>query len=87
METTTETLELVSTDDLIKELSNRHKELIVIRERRKCPGVVNVFVKTPFGEKGRRDKGFDLVEATQMLQAAHWQLIYDYLDVSCEGEQ
>lgn len=79
-------LELISTSDLIKELSARHSELIVIRERKKGVCEDNVFVKTAFGKKGRKDKGFDLVEATQMLHAAHWQLIHDYLD-DIDGNQ
>lgn len=74
------TLDLISTSDLIEELANRHSELIVIREYKKKVNRDNVFVKTGFGKKGRRDKGFDLIEATQMLHAAHWQLIYNYLD-------
>lgn len=73
-------VELVSTDDLIKELANRHTELIVIREHKKKKNEDNVFVKTGFGEKGRQEKGFDLVAATTMLHAAHYQLIHDYLD-------
>ncbi len=73
-------LELVSTNDLIEELANRHSELIVIREHKKGVKEDNVFVKTGFGKKGRKDKGFDLIEATQMLHAALWQLIHDYLD-------
>lgn len=44
-------LDLISTDDLIEELADRHKE-----------------------------KGFDLVAATEMLHATHWKLIHDYLD-------
>ena len=74
-------LELVSTKDLIKELADRHKELIVIRESKKASNKDDVFVKTGFGDKGRVDKGFDLVEATLMLQAAHRQLVFDYLEV------
>ncbi len=73
-------LDLISTSDLIEELANRHSELIVIREYKKRINEDNVFVKTGFGKKGRKDKGFDLIEATQMLHAAHWQLIHDYLD-------
>ena len=73
-------LDLVSTSDLIHELSNRHSELIVLREHKREVDSINVFVKTPFGVKGRPDKGFDLVEATDILQAAHKQLVYDYLD-------
>ena len=44
-------LDLVSTDDLIKELAGRHKELIVIREHKKRVHQDNVFVKTGFGKK------------------------------------
>ena len=73
-------LELVSTADLIHELAGRHRELIVIRENMKGVDEDNVYVKTLFGKKGRKDKGFDLVEATGMLHAAHWQLVHDYLD-------
>ena len=73
-------LELVSTDDLIEELSVRHSELIILREYKKKVHEIKVFVKTGFGCKGRKDRGFDLVEATEILHAAHWQLIHDYLD-------
>ena len=73
-------LVLVSTDDLIEELSNRHTELIVIREHKKRQNEDKVFVKTEFGKKARGDKGFDLISATEMIHATHWQLIYEYLD-------
>ena len=73
-------LELVSTDDLIHELADRHKELIVIRERKKGVNEDNVFVKTGFGKKGQPEKGFDLMVAIEMLHATHWQLVHDYLD-------
>lgn len=73
-------LELVSTDDLIKELANRHSELIVICERKKTENEDNVFVKTGFGCKGNVNKGFDLIAATSMLQATQYRLTYDYLD-------
>lgn len=73
-------LNLISTADLIEELASRHKELIVIREHKKQIDTDNIFVKTAFGVKGRTDKGFDLIEATQMLNAAHRQLTHDYLD-------
>lgn len=73
-------LELISTSDLIRELADRHKELIVLREHKKGVNEVNVFVKTGFGCKGRKDKGFDLVEATEIMHAAQWQLVHDYLD-------
>ena len=77
-------LELVSSSDLIEELSNRHDEIIVIREYKRKTETDKVFVKTSFGKKGRKEKGFDLIEATSMLHAAHWQLIYDYLDEVAE---
>ena len=73
-------LELVPTDDLIHELAHRHKELIVIRERKKRVNEDNVFVKTGFGKKGQTEKGFDLIVATEMLHATHWQLVHDYLN-------
>lgn len=73
-------LELISTSDLINELASRHKELIVLREHKRGVNSINVFVKTGFGKKGRKELGFDLVEATSMLHAAHWQLVNDYLD-------
>lgn len=73
-------LDLISTDDLIKELASRHAEIIVIREYKKGVNEDKVFVKTGFGNKGRKDKGFDLVSATEMLHATHWKLIHDYLD-------
>ena len=72
-------IELISTDELITELSNRHKELIVIREHKKIKDSDNIFVKTPFGELGKKNKGFDLVVATEMLQAALRQLTIDFL--------
>lgn len=74
-------LDLVPTDDLIHELADRHREIIIVREyNRKKVNVDKIFVKTCFGKKGREDKGFDLVRATQMLHAAQWELIHDYLD-------
>ena len=79
-------LDLVSTKDLIQELSVRHKEIIVIREYKKGVNEDSVFVKTNFGKKARKDKGFDLVLATEMLHATHWKLIHDYLDDVATGE-
>ncbi len=73
-------LELISTSDLIEELADRHSEIIVIRERKKSYKEDKVYVKTGFGKKGRKDKGFDLIVATEMLHATHWQLIYNYLN-------
>lgn len=72
-------LEFVSTDDLIAELSNRHAELIVIREHKKVADEDMVFVKTPFGKLGKPDKGFDLVVATGMMAAAQNQMVIDFL--------
>ncbi len=72
-------LDLISTDALIDELAGRHRELIVIRDHQKTINQNDVFVKTPFGKFGKKDKGFDLIVATEMLGAAHSQLIMDYL--------
>lgn len=72
-------LEFVSTDDLIKEVASRHSEIIVIRNRQKESFVDEIYVKTQRGPLSREDKNFDLVEAAQMLQAAHVQLTYDFL--------
>lgn len=73
-------LDLVLTDDLISELSNRHTELIVIRNKEKSKNADTVFVKTPFGPLARREKGFDLVEAIEMLDATQKQLVIEYLE-------
>lgn len=73
-------LELVKTDDLIMEISNRHTELIVIRDHQKKSGADKVFIKTPFGDLANRDMGYDLVHATDMLQAAHRELLIGYLE-------
>ena len=73
-------LELISTDDLITELSNRHKELIVIRNTEKAKDTDTIFVKTPFGPLAKKEKGFDLIEAVEMLDTTHKQLIIEYLE-------
>ena len=72
-------LDLVSTDALIQELSNRHKELIVIREHKKILDSDNVFVKTPFSSAANKEKGFDLLHATEMLNATQFQLAMEYV--------
>ncbi|KKN54248.1 hypothetical protein LCGC14_0594300 [marine sediment metagenome] len=73
-------LEFISTDELIGELSSRHTELIVIRNKEKSKGANKVFVKTPFGPLAKRKKGFDLVEAIEMLDATQKQLVIEYLE-------
>ncbi len=73
-------LDLISTQDLITELADRHTELIVIREHKKQYHSNNVFVKTPFGKLGKEGKGFDLVVVTDMINGAHRQLIMEYLE-------
>ena len=72
-------LELVSTDELIEELSGRHTELIVIRNKKKKIDADTIFVKTPFGELAKKEKGFDLIEALEMLDATIKQLAIEYL--------
>ncbi len=73
-------LELISTDDLIQELSDRHSELIVIREHKKLRDSDNIFVKTPFGDLSSDRKNFDLVNAVEMLNAAQLKLTMDFLE-------
>lgn len=73
-------LELVDSKDLIRELANRHDELIVIRNDQKTPDQDRIFVKTGFGHKGKPEKGFDLINALEMLNATMWQLTYEYLE-------
>ena len=72
-------LEFISTDDLIKELSDRHTELIVIRNREKEINTDTIFIKTPFGKLAKKEKGFDLIEALEMLDATTKQLAIEYL--------
>lgn len=36
--------------------------------------------KTSFGDLADKDKGFDLIHATDMLQATHRQLEMEYLE-------
>lgn len=72
-------LELISTDELIMELSNRHTELIVIRNKEKRTDADTIFIKTPFGELAKKEKGFDLIEALEMLDATTKQLAIEYL--------
>ena len=73
-------LDYITSDELIAELASRHRELIVIRDRAKGRNEDAVFVKTEFGNKSRLDKGYDLIEATEMLHATHRQLVCDFLD-------
>ena len=73
-------LELVPSDELICELANRHREIIVIREDIKGRQGDRVFVKTGYGSKGRQDKGYDLMIALEMLEATLWQLTFEYLE-------
>lgn len=75
----TTNLELISTDDLIVEVSRRCSELIVIRNSQKSEHTDDIYVKTPEGPLSRGDKKFDLIHATDMLQAAHRQMTVVYL--------
>ena len=78
MSNTSSYLDEISSDQLIEELSNRHSELLVIRNHQRLVGD-KVFIKTPMGPLTTINNQFDLVEATEMLQAAQRQLVLDFL--------
>lgn len=64
---------------LLDELASRHKEFLVIRpvasNRTDLTRRLSIYCKTPHGEAG-----FDLFEATEMLQAAQLGLLHDCIE-------
>ena len=74
-----QSLELVSSDDLITELASRNKEIINIREYKKTKNCDGIFVKTGFGDLAKDGVNFDLMVAVIMLHAAQLQLTEDFL--------
>jgi hypothetical protein len=73
-------IEYATVRELKEEIASRFRECLIITDDQKDTDLVNVFIKTPYGKKGRRDKHFDLVVATEMLNDAQHQLTMDYLD-------
>lgn len=73
-------LTLIDTADLIDELTQRHNEIIIIRENRKDSGLLDIRAKTNFGKRGNPDIGFDIVFALQLLHSTEEQLLRDHLD-------
>jgi len=78
-------LNLVDTKELIQELANRHEEIIVIREERLHPDMLNIRVKTSVGLLTKPELGFDIICALQLLHTAEEHLILDYLGVEQDG--
>lgn len=73
-------LEIVSTEELIDELTERHEEIIIVREDRIHSEWLNIRAKTKFRKNSNRKARFDLILAIQMLHTAEEQLIRDYLN-------
>ena len=72
-------LSLIKTEDLITELTERHEEIIIIREDRKDFEWLNIRAKTGFGKYGNRDAGFDILRALNLLHTTAMQLLKDHL--------
>ena len=76
-------LDLITTDNLIAELANRHDELIIIRntQDKTVRDAERIFIKTRPPISGRR---YNVVDATEMLTSAQ-----DFIVRSCfeEGEE
>ena len=72
-------LSFISTEELIDELTERHEELIVIREDRKAPTWLNIRAKTSFGKYGNKEAGFDVVRVLNLLHTTAEQLLKDHL--------
>ncbi len=73
-------LNLISTGELIDELTTRHDEIIIIRENLKDSGLLDIRAKTHFGKRGNLDVGFDIVFALQLLHSTEEQLLRDHLE-------
>ncbi len=72
-------LSLIDTEDLITELTERHEEIIIIREDRKDSEWLNIRTKTGFSKYGNRDAGFDILRALNLLHITTMQLLQDHL--------
>ena len=72
-------LSLISTEELIDELAERHEELIVLREDRKDSAWLNIRAKTGFGKYGNKEAGFDIVRVLSLLHTTAEQLLKDHL--------
>ncbi len=70
---------LVSTEELMTELSSRHEEIIIIRENLKKPEWVDIWTKTAIGELYDQEIGFDIFFALELLHTAEKQMLMDYL--------
>jgi len=73
-------LNLISTEELVDELTLRCEEIIIIRENRKDSTLLDIRAKTHFGKRGNPDMSFDIVFALQLLHSTEEQLLRDHLD-------
>lgn len=78
-------LNLISTEELVDELTERHEEIIIIREDRIHSDWLNIRAKTGFRKNTNRKAKFDVILAVHMLNTAEEQLIKDYLDAGDGG--
>lgn len=73
-------LSLISTEDIIDELTERHEQIIIIREDRKESDFLNIRARTSFGKYGNKEAGFDIVRALILLHTTAEQLLKDHID-------
>lgn len=73
-------LSLISTEELIDELTERHEEIIIVREDRKDSSWLNIRAKTNFCKHSNPNAGFDLIRTIAILHSAEEQLAKDYLN-------
>ena len=78
-------LNLISTEELIDELTERHEEIIIVREDRKDSTWLNIRAKTGRTKYSNPNARFDLLLAARTLHTAIEQLIRDYLNTE-EGD-
>lgn len=71
-------LNLISTEELVDELTLRCEEIIIIRENRKDSNLLDIRAKTHFGKRGNPDMGFDIIFALQLLHSTEEQLLRDH---------
>ena len=78
-------LAFVSNEELIDELTERHEEIIIVREDRIRSEWLNIRVKTSFSKRSNRAASFDLIRAIAILHSAEEQLAKDYLNTEEGG--
>lgn len=71
----------VSTEELMTELSDRHEEIVIIRENLKKPDWVDIWTKTPLTEVTDPEVGYDALRALELLHTAVKQMFVDYMRI------